>query len=154
MWEEIAALDAIIQFHLRAGFANQVAVIAQRYPHLKLILDHMGYPQVEEDEAAFQPIVDLAQYDNMYLKLSDVAGRSRQSFPYTDVHPLIQKLVQAFGAERMVWGTGYPGHHRLKYHWPSLEQELRLIQEGLLFLTDGERERILGGTAAEIWGLR
>ena len=32
MWEEIAALDAIIQFHLRAGFADQVAVIAQRHP--------------------------------------------------------------------------------------------------------------------------
>lgn len=154
MWEEIAALDAIIQFHLRAEYANQVAVIAQRYPHLKLILDHMGYPQIEEGEAAFQPIVDLARHGNVYLKLSDVAGRSRQGFPYEDVHPFIKKLMQAFGAERMVWGTGYPGHHRHKYHWPSLEQELRLIREGLPFLTNDDQEHILGGTAVEIWNLR
>ncbi len=151
MWEEIAALDAIIQFHLRAEFADQVAVIAQRYPHLKLILDHMGYPQVDAGEAAFQPIVELARYDNVYLKLSDVAGHSHQDFPYADVHPFIEKLLAAFGAERMVWGTGYPGHHRLKHNWPSLEQELRLIQEGLPFLNDDDRERILGGTAARIW---
>ena len=154
MWEEIASLGAVIQFHLRAEFADQVAVIADRYPSLKLILDHMGYPQVDADEAAFQPIVDLAQYDNIYLKLSDVAGRSSQDFPYTDVHPFIEKLVGTFGAERMVWGTGYPGHHRVKHNWPTLDQELRLVRERLPFLTDTQRERILGGTAAEIWELK
>ncbi|MDP6652189.1 MAG: amidohydrolase family protein [Gammaproteobacteria bacterium] len=154
MWEEIASLGAIIQFHLRAEFADQVAVIAQRYPHLKLILDHMGYPRVNENEAGFQPILDVARYENVYLKLSDVAGRSDQDFPYTDVHPSIQKLVSAFGSERMMWGTGYPGHHRLKHNWPTLEQELRLIREGLPFLSDDERARILGGTAAEIWALK
>ena len=153
MWEEIAALDAIIQFHLRAEFADQVAVIAQAYPHLTLILDHLGYPQVDADAAAFQPIVDLAQYDNVYLKLSDVAGRSHQDFPYTDVHPFIEKLLSAFGASRTVWGTGYPGHHRQKHNWPSLAQELRLIREGLPFLTADDQDRILGGTAAEIWSL-
>ena len=153
MWEEIAALDAIIQFHLRAAFADQVAVIAQRYPHLRLILDHMGYPQVDAEEAAFQPIVELARYDNVHLKLSDVAGRSQQAFPYADVHPFIEKLLSVFGAERTVWGTGYPGHHRQKHNWPSLAQELQLIREGLPFLTDNDQEQILGGTAAQIWNL-
>jgi predicted TIM-barrel fold metal-dependent hydrolase len=153
MWEEIASLDTVIQFHLRGEFADQVAVIADRYPSLKLILDHMGYPQVDADEAEFQPIVDLARYNNMYLKLSDVAGRSSQDFPYTDVHPFIEKLVGTFGAERMVWGTGYPGHHRVKHNWPTLDQELHLVRERLPFLTEAQRERILGGTAAEIWGL-
>ena len=154
MWEEIASLDAVIQFHLQAEFADQVAVIADRYPSLKLILDHMGYPQVDADEAEFQPIIDLARYDNICLKLSDVAGRSSQDFPYRDVQPFIEKLLGAFGAERMVWGTGYPGHHRLKHNWPTLDQELRLVREGLPFLTDAQQERILGGTAAEIWGLK
>ena len=153
MWEEIAALDAIIQFHLRAAFADQVAVIAQRYPHLRLILDHMGYPQVDTEEAAFQPIVELARYDNVHLKLSDVAGRSHQVFPYADVHPFIEKLLSVFGAERTVWGTGYPGHHRQKHNWPSLAQELQLIREGLPFLTDDDKDQILGGTAAQIWNL-
>ena len=114
----------------------------------------MGYPQVDADDAEFQPIVDLAQHDNMYLKLSDVAGRSDQDFPYTDVHPFIEKLVGAFGAERVVWGTGYPGHHRAKHNWPTLDQELQLVREGLPFLTNAQRERILGGTAAEIWDLK
>ena len=81
MWEEIAAADAIIQFHLRAEQADQIGAIARRHPHLTLILDHLGYPQVDADSAAFQPIVDLARYDNVHLKLSDVAGHSRQDYP-------------------------------------------------------------------------
>ncbi len=153
MWEEIAALDAIIQFHLRAEFADQVAVLAQQYPHLTLILDHLGYPQIDADAAAFQPIVDLAQYDNVHLKLSDVAGRSHQDFPYTDVHPFIEKLLAVFGADRTVWGTGYPGHHRQKHNWPTLKQELRLIQEGLPFLRANDKDKILGETARRIWNL-
>ena len=153
MWEEIAALDAIIQFHLRAAFADQVAVIAERYPHLRLILDHLGYPQIDAEEAVFQPIVELARYDNVHLKLSDVAGRSQQAFPYADVHPFIEKLLSVFGAERTMWGTGYPGHHRQKHNWPSLAQELQLIREGLPFLTDDNKDEILGGTAARIWNL-
>ena len=83
----------------------------------------------------------------------DVAGRSDQEFPYIDVHPFIQQLLSVFGAERTVWGTGYPGHHRQKHNWPSLEQELRLIQERLPFLTDDDKDKILGGTAAQIWNL-
>jgi predicted TIM-barrel fold metal-dependent hydrolase len=114
----------------------------------------MGYPLVDADEAAFHPIVELAQYDNVYFKLSDVAGRSDQDFPYTDVHPFIEKLISAFGAARTVWGTGYPGHHRQKHNWPSLADELRLIREGLPFLTADDKDRILGGTAAQIWNLK
>ena len=153
LWEELAALPAVIQVHLRSGDADQVAAIARRHPQLTLIVDHMGYPDVQADPAAFQPIVDLARCDNVHLKLSDVAGRSAQSFPYADVHPFIRRLHHAFGAQRMVWGTGYPGHHRTKHGWPTLDQELRLVREGLPFLRPWEVDRILGGTAAEIWML-
>jgi predicted TIM-barrel fold metal-dependent hydrolase len=114
----------------------------------------MGYPQIGKDPVAFQPILDLAKNGNVYLKLSAVAGASRQPFPHADVHPFIRLLVRAFGAGRMVWGTGYPGHHRAKHKWPTLPEELRLVREGLPFLSPAEQARILGGTAAQIWNLR
>lgn len=153
LWEEIAALDAVLQFHMRAADADQVATLAARYPHLRLIIDHMGYPQLDEDPASFQPIVDLARFDNVFVKISDVAGRSQESFPFADVHPFIQTLLNAFGAQRAMWGTGFPGHHREKHGWLPLDQELRLIREGLPFLSATEKEQILGGVAASVWRL-
>lgn len=153
LWEEIAALDVVIQFHMRAEQADQVAAIAAHYPHLRLIIDHMGYPQIDQQAAAFDPIVDLARFPNICFKLSDVKGRSQLPFPHEDVHPFIQRLLHAFGAQRTLWGTGYPGHHRAKHNWHTLADELRLIREGLPFLTDSEKEQILGGTAEALWRL-
>lgn len=153
LWEEIAALGAVIQFHFRAAFADQVDAIAKRCPQNIFILDHMGYPSVDKDLSDYQPILDLAKNDNVFFKLSDVAGRSRCAFPFEDVHPFIRAALNAFSAQRMVWGTGYPGHHRQKHKWLSLSDELRLINEGLSFLSDEQKERILGQTAQEIWNL-
>ncbi|MBM3279665.1 MAG: amidohydrolase [Candidatus Handelsmanbacteria bacterium] len=153
LWEEIASLGAVVQFHLNPRDADQVDQIARRCPRNLFILDHMGYPQVGEEPAAFQPILDLARNENVYLKLSDVRGRSKEPFPFADVHPYAERLVRAFGAGRMVWGTGYPGHHRVKHRWLPLADELRLVREGLPFLTPAQQDQILGGTAAGIWKL-
>jgi predicted TIM-barrel fold metal-dependent hydrolase len=153
MWEEISARDAIIQFHFRPDNADQVDEIARRYPDLVLLLDHLAYPDIEEGMGYYQPILDLSERDNVIVKLSNVAGRSGQDYPYIDVHPYIEAMLNVYGSERVMWGTGYPSHHRTKHKWPTLEQELKLIREGLPFLTEVDRERILGGTAAEVWGL-
>jgi len=154
MWKAIADLGAVIQFHVRAEFADQVDTIARKYTHLKLIIDHLGYPRAEDGPGwkSFQPIIDLARRKNVHLKLSDVAGRSKQGFPYADMHPIIRRLLDAFGTDRTMWSTGYPGHHRAKHGWPTLAEELRFTREGLPFLTDEDKKRILGGTAAKVWG--
>ena len=142
----------MIQFHLTPAYADQVEWVARQYPRLTLILDHLGYPKVSSGLSAFEPILTLARYENVYVKISDIAGRSSEAFPFEDVHPFIKALHNAFGAERAVWGTGYPGHHRAKHNWLPLSEELRLIREGLPFLTGADRDLILGGTAATIWG--
>jgi predicted TIM-barrel fold metal-dependent hydrolase len=151
LWDVLAARDAVVQFHLRANDADQLATIAERYPSLRLIVDHMGYPDVTRPMSEFAPILELARYPNMVFKLSDVKGRSKQAFPFADVHPFIQALLDRFGAERTIWGTGYPGHHRTQHNWLALADELRLIREGLPFLIPRQVDLILGDTAAELW---
>jgi predicted TIM-barrel fold metal-dependent hydrolase len=143
----------VVQFHTFANDADQIATIATRYPTMRLIIDHMGYPRVDEPVSAFAPIVELSRFDNIVFKLSDVKGRSKEGFPFCDVHPFIAALLDAFGTERTVWGTGYPGHHRTKHKWLTLADEIRLIREGLPFVSAREAEQILGETAAALWRL-
>ncbi len=153
MWEELAGLGAVVQFHMYPQDAVQVAEIARRFPQMKLLIDHMGYPDLQEGEQAFAPIVELARFENVHVKISDVKGRSKQDFPFADIHPFIQQLIDAFGADRSLWGTGYAGHHRTKHYWLSLADELRLVREGFSFLSADQCEQVLGGTAARVWGL-
>ena len=151
--EELAAGGAVLQFHLSPEFADQVDRIAARFPRMVCLIDHMGYPDRGAEAAAFEPVLGLARHDNVMVKVSDVAGRSEQAFPYADVHPFIERLHRSFGGQRLLWGTGYPGHHRQKHNWPSLADELRLVREGIPFFDAATRERVLGATAAQVWGL-
>ena len=153
LWEELSKKEAIVQFHMRAGDAKQIDVLAKRFAHMKFLVDHMGYPDVSKEFDLFTPVLDLAKYDNVFVKISDVSGRSNDIFPHIDVHPYIRLLYDAFGSSRLLWGTGYPGHHRTKNNWHTLADELRLIREGIPFLSELDVEQILGKTAKNIWGI-
>ena len=153
LWEELAKRKAIVQFHMRSDDAIQVSELAKTYPDLKILIDHMGYPNIKAGINNFSPILNLAKYSNVFVKISDVAGRSDEVFPHLDVHPYIRLLYDKFGCSRLLWGTGYPGHHRIKNNWHTLEDELRLISEGIPFFLEKDIDWILGKTAKNIWGL-
>jgi predicted TIM-barrel fold metal-dependent hydrolase len=50
-----------------------------------------------------------------------------------------------------MWGTGYPGYHRVEHGWLSLADELKLVREGFDWLTSQERAKYLGENALRIW---
>ena len=50
-----------------------------------------------------------------------------------------------------MWGTGYPGSHRVDHGWLSLEDELKLVREGFDWLSADEQEKYLGLNAMRIW---
>ncbi|MCH8206968.1 MAG: amidohydrolase [Chloroflexi bacterium] len=156
LWETVSELGAVVQVHCRPEDAHQLDTVAAMHPDVTWLIDHMMYPEVAwaPKWQPYQPVLDLARHPNVHLKISDVHGRSRQQFPYADMHEVIQTAVNVFGVERCLWGTGYPGRHRTKHGWPTLSDELRLIREGLPFLSATDREKILGGNAARIWKLR
>ncbi len=155
MWEALAELSAVVQVHMSAEHAPQVDAVADRYPTMPILLDHMSYPNVGDAPGfgPYRPILDLASHSNVYVKISDVARRSEEAFPYRDVQQMVKLLYGAFGIERMLWGTGYPGRHRKLNGWLSLTDELRLVHEGFDWLSDGEKDQMLGRTATSLWSL-
>ena len=153
MWDEISNTRSIIQFHLDPKFADQIEVIAALYPDTTIIIDHLGYPNVTKNMSEYNPILELARFPNIFMKLSDVSGRSKLNFPFYDVHPFIQKTIDSLGTQRLIWGTGFPGKHRVKNGWLPLKKELELIRNGLPFLSSQDQDYILGITASKLWGI-
>lgn len=156
LWEALSELGAIVQVHNRPRNAHQLDAVAGRYREITWLIDHLMYPELSwaPRYQEYQPVLALARHPNVFMKISDVHSRSKQRFPYTDMHPVIKAVVNVFGVERCLWGTGYPGHHRAKHGWPTLADELRLIREGLPFLSESDKDKILGENAARIWQLQ
>ena len=47
----------------------------------------------------------LARHPNVAVKASGMPSLSQQPYPFRDLHPQIQRLVEAFGPRRTLWGT-------------------------------------------------
>jgi Amidohydrolase len=96
-----------------AGGVHQVsrgrgAAIAERHPGLKLIVDHMGVARASRDESAyrFQPeLLALAKYPNVAVKATGQSGYAEDEYPFRSLHRHLHRCFDAFGPERMFWGT-------------------------------------------------
>jgi predicted TIM-barrel fold metal-dependent hydrolase len=72
---------------------------------------------------------------------------SRQPFPYPDLTDNILRLRDAFGSNRLMWGTDWPiVRERLSY-----SQRVALYRDHLGFLSGTEREDILYRTVQRVW---
>jgi predicted TIM-barrel fold metal-dependent hydrolase len=151
LWDAAAETDAILQFHLWPRHAVPLARMIARHPEVRVIVDHLGKPDVTEAPPypSFRPVLDLARFPNVWVKIGDYQIASRRDFPWPDTVPFVARLKEAFGPERMIWGTGYAGRARLV----PLEQALRYVREELPCLSRSDLELILGETPARLFGL-
>lgn len=132
---------------MAAGALAYVDELAGRHPSLRLSVDHLGLPRIDSpwSQAWFSEIEALARHPDLILKLSTLPARSREPYPFSDTHPLARHAYETFGPERLMWGTDHTqtlGRGRATYC-----EEVRLVSEGLGFLSGSEREAILGGNA-------
>ncbi len=123
----------------------------KRLPRLSLIVDHCGVkvPKAGDpaDRAAqLDRVIALARYPNVSLKWCKAENRiSTQSYPYRDLWPQLRRVVDAFGAERVMWAsdaTSTAKHHP----WAQSLYALRACDT----LSETEKEWILGKSARTI----
>jgi L-fuconolactonase len=127
-------------------------------PEVTIVLEHLGSlsrPDRDDTERALrQQVLSLARFPNCCIKitgLGEFAQRAlpvREPFPFVQPIPsLLQQVYDAFGPQRMLWGSDYP---------PSSGREgygstLRLPMEQLADKPEEDRTLIFGGTALRIF---
>ena len=94
---------------LGTGDMTPFGKIAERYPQLGLVIDHMGLSGEVVDKGmvpqAIAQSASLAKYPNMSCKVSSAGAYSTQPYPWPDMTDHIKRLFDAFGPQRCHWGT-------------------------------------------------
>ena len=153
-WLWPAAERAQLPVMLHTGlYLNLVEGIAQRHPGLRLIIDHLGavLTSSASDGDAFahlSEVLKLARFPNVAVKASGVATYSSEPYPFPGMHQYLRKVYDAFGPQRMFWGTDLS---RLTY-WGSetaaktctYRQAVTLFTEELHWLSDRDKALIMG----------
>jgi predicted TIM-barrel fold metal-dependent hydrolase len=126
-----------------------VARAARRFPGTLFVVDHLARigcagPVTEAD---VQALCDLAASPNCLAKVSAFYALGAKRPPHEDLIPVIRRVWEAFGAERLMWASDCP----FQVVDESYEDSLSLARDRLEFLTDAGREALLGGTAERVF---
>jgi predicted TIM-barrel fold metal-dependent hydrolase len=122
---------------------EHVRAIAERHPGLKLALDHLNLSGETKDAAIADEIdelVKLAALPNVSVKMSAVPCYSSEPFPYPALQVQLRRTFDAFGPDRVFWGSDLT---RLR---GSYEDLVRLFTEELDFLGGADLAAVMGGS--------
>lgn len=120
------------------------------FPDTCVVIDHFARIGVDGQfrAADIQNLCGLAKYKNVYVKLSAFYALGAKHAPYTDVIPMIRRLVEAFGARRLMWATDCPFQVQPPHTYAA---SLELIRDRLDFVSNTDRQWLLNRTAESVF---
>ena len=95
--------------------------VATKHPDLRVIVDHLGMqtpPTTPLSDSVFDKLPELlalAALPNVAVKFSGAPALSPEPYPFAALWPRLRKIIDAYGPERLMWGTDYTrvtGRHR------------------------------------------
>ena len=130
----------------------RVAEHARRYPRVRIVLDHIGFPKPEGGpNFGLSPAHRaLAGHRNVYYKYTTLLIEQLNAAKVS-TGPFLQHMVKTYGADRMVWGTDVgntPGTMRGFVDMALASAEgLSRKQQRALFYDTARRIFVPGGVA-------
>lgn len=131
----------------------EASQFVDRHPNQIFVLDHMAKPRIRERkiEPWCNRIAELALRENVYCKLSGLVTEADwQTWSEGALSAYVENALAAFGPNRMMVGSDWPVCLVATSYGKWFETVDRLIS----LLSTAERERILGGTAIEVYRLQ
>lgn len=135
---EAAALPLMVW---APGSVPLVAEVAEQYPGLPLVLDHLALGvKLRDDEVdeVLDQVVTLAKYPNIAVKATCLPNYVTEPYPFPSLHPRIERLIEAFGPRRVFWGSDLSRLHG------TYEEVRALFTDELNFLQGDDLEWVMG----------
>lgn len=134
------------------GVLPLMGELAQRHPNTQIVIDHLGLQQPFEPPAPPEPwaelptVIALAGHDNIAVKVTGACTLAHEPFPYPDLWDPLARLFDAFGFDRLLWGTDWTRATGLLTYAQGVEA-FRLTDR----LSDTDRDALMGGTLARLY---
>ena len=147
LWRAAADQDVIMCPLLAPEFLPTLDPMCQEFPQVKCVIDHLGQVDITQEEQITN-LLRLSRHPNVYVKVSAFYKFGTKRPPYLELGPLIQRLVNAFGAGRLMWGSDCP--YQLN-DGNTFQAAVDLVAKHLNFLAAADRQKLLRDTAAKLF---
>ena len=143
-----AELGQVASFAIPAQLQPVLRALAARFPTVPFLCHHMGGARLA-DPSAVREVLGSAGLPNVHVKLSGFhyANDVAWEFPYPACRPIARALYEAFGPERLHWGSDYPVVRRAMTYQQSLEA---VRTHCASFIPEPDMARVLGDSLNEL----
>ena len=127
--------------------------LVEKLPGQPFVVDHMAKPLIVEGvtEPWAARMRELASHPNVWCKLSGLVTEANWTmWRPEDFHPYLDVVFDAFGPERLMFGSDWP----VCLLAAEYSQVVELIEDFTRRLSAPERDAVFGGNAASFYGLR
>jgi predicted TIM-barrel fold metal-dependent hydrolase len=108
-WELAVSRRSVISVLATPTQLETIGRLAVAHPAVPVVVDHLGRFDLTDDRLrAIEELIRLAPLQNVYVKMSALGFLSHDEWPYRDLWPVLASVIDAFGAERVMWGSDYP----------------------------------------------
>jgi len=124
--------------------------MCRKFPETTLALDHLGRVGFERSirEDDVRNLCALAVHKKVCVKVSGFYAMGRRQPPYLDLAPLIRRLFEAFGPQRLLWGSDSPFQMMPPHRY---RDSIELVRDRLDFLSADDRQWLLRKTAERLF---
>lgn len=129
-----------------------MAELVDHCPDVQFVVDHCGVPAIAAGEMSpwKENITALAQRPNVVAKISGViAYADPDSWALDDIRPWVDVTANAFGPDRLVWGSDSPVCNL----GGGMETWVAVTHALTQDWSKTERDALYHGNAQRIWGL-
>ncbi len=127
--------------------------LIDRNPDTRFIIDHLAILQPRTPPAPanawadLPKVVDLAKRKNCVIKVSGACTLSHEPYPYPDIWDPLQRVFDAWGFDRCLWGTDWTRAAAVLNYEQGVKPFLETKR-----LSDSDRAMLMGGACAEAYG--
>ncbi len=145
-WETATELGIPVCLQMKAGGLKVVPKLLERYPKVRIVLDHVSHPKTSDGPPyrAADPLWALKGAKNVYLKIS-TANFPEWNEGASTTQGFLGKCIETFGIDHIAWGSNYPSSVG------PLVKLVELAKHELAFLSEKDREQIFSGTAQSLY---
>jgi L-fuconolactonase len=146
LWRRCAQLKVPMTLLIPVTRLPEVHPLIEANPDLQVVIDHMADSPLDHPEQ-LDLLLALARYPKVFVKISHMWSLSSQPYPYSDASAQVKRLLDVFGAARLMAGTDWP----ISLPKQSYAQTVALYRDHLHFLTSQQRTQILSKTVQQVW---
>ena len=133
---------------------DNLSVLLSRFPEMKVVVDHGAKPALRDGASGMREWVPgirrIAKHPGAHCKFSGLLTEARPGAAAGDLRECAEVLLDAFGPERLMWGSDWPVLNLAS----DYEKWLDITEELLSSLSESERAKVLGETAVRFYNLR